>query len=86
MTNYKEILRLHSLRINNTRIAESCGCARSPVISTVQRTREKEITWEDIRSLGEAEVARRLYPATSMGRQYKSQTMSMSTRRCRRSA
>ncbi len=29
MTNYKEILRLHSLGINNTRIAESCGCARS---------------------------------------------------------
>ena len=32
MTNYKEILRLHSLGINNTRIAESCGCARSTVI------------------------------------------------------
>ena len=24
---YKEILRLHSLGINNTRVAESCGCA-----------------------------------------------------------
>ena len=67
MTNYKEILRLHSLGINNTRVAESCGCARSTVISTVQRAQEKGITWEDIRSLGEAEVARRLYPATSMG-------------------
>ena len=61
MTNYKEILRLHSLGINNTRIAESCGCARSTVISTVQRAQEKGITWEDIRSLGEAEVARKLY-------------------------
>lgn len=71
MTNYKEILRLHSLGINNTRVAESCGCARSTVISTIQRAQEKGITWEDIRSLGEAEVARRLYPATSMGRQYK---------------
>lgn len=71
MTNYKEILRLHSLGINNTRIAESCGCARSTVISTVQRAQEKGITWEDIRSLGEAEVARKLYPATSVGRQYK---------------
>ena len=71
MTNYKEILRLHSLGINNTRVAESCGCARSTVISTVQRAQERGITWEDIRSLGEAEVARRLYPATSMGRQYK---------------
>lgn len=71
MTKYKEILRLHSLGINNTRVAESCGCARSTVISTVQRAQEKEIAWEDIRSLSEAEVARRLYPATSMGRQYK---------------
>lgn len=71
MTNYKEILRLHSLGINNTRVAESCGCARSTVISTVQRAQEKGIAWEDIRSLSEAEVARRLYPSTSMGRQYK---------------
>ena len=71
MTNYKEILRLHSLGINNTRIAESCGCARSTVISTVQRAQEKGIAWENIRSLGDAEVARRLYPSTSMGRQYK---------------
>lgn len=45
MTNYKEILRLHSLGINNTRIAESCGCARSTVISTVQRAQKKEIAW-----------------------------------------
>lgn len=29
MTNYTEILRLHSLGINNTRAAESCGCALS---------------------------------------------------------
>lgn len=71
MTNYKEILRLHSLGINNTRITESCGCARSTVISTVQRAQEKGIAWEDIRLLGESEVARKLYPATSMGRQYK---------------
>ena len=71
MTNYKEILRLHSLGINNTRIAESCGCARSTVISTVQRAQEKGIAWENIRSLGDAEVARRLYPSTSMGCQYK---------------
>ena len=48
MTNYKEILRLHSLGINNTRVAESCDCARSTVISTVQRAQEKGIAWEDI--------------------------------------
>ena len=35
MANYKEILRLHNLGINNTRIAESCGCAMSPVIAAL---------------------------------------------------
>jgi len=53
MTNYKESLRLHSIGINNTRVAESCGCAKSTVISTVQRAQEKGITWENVRSLGE---------------------------------
>ena len=35
MANYKEILQLHNLGINNTRIAESCGCARSTVIAAL---------------------------------------------------
>lgn len=67
MTNYKEILRLHSLGINNTRIAQSCGCARSTVISTLQRAQEKEIAWDGIKALSEAEVAKRLYPSTTIG-------------------
>ncbi|MFZ2037556.1 MAG: hypothetical protein WAU62_11710 [Dehalococcoidales bacterium] len=41
MTNYKEILRLQSLGINNTRIAEACGCACSTVISTLQYANAK---------------------------------------------
>ena len=43
MTNYKEILRLQSLGINNTRIAETCGCARSTVISTLQYAHRKGV-------------------------------------------
>lgn len=34
-------------------------------------TGEREIALEDVRSLSEAEVARKLYPTTSMGRQHK---------------
>ena len=49
MTNYKEILRLHSLGINNTRIAESCGCARSTVIAALQRAAEQELSWNKIK-------------------------------------
>ena len=31
MTNYREILRLHSLGLNKTEIASSCRCARNTV-------------------------------------------------------
>lgn len=40
MTNYKEIIRLHSLGLNKTRIAESCGCARSTVIRHCTRLKK----------------------------------------------
>lgn len=71
MTNYKEILRLHSLGINNTRIAESIGCARSTVIVTLQKAVTSGTTWATVKNLSTEEVARKLYPATSMGQQYK---------------
>ena len=71
MTNYKEILRLHSLGINNTRIAESCGCARSTVIAALQRAAEQELSWSKIKNCSTEEVARKLYPSTAQGQQYK---------------
>ena len=71
MTNYKEILRLHSLGINNTRIAESCGCARSTVISTLQRADTLGINWSNIQGLSEQDVSKKLYPRTTEGRQYR---------------
>lgn len=71
MTNYKEILRLHSLGINNTRIAESIGCARSTVIVTLQKAAASALTWAAVKNLSTEEVARKLYPATTMGQQYK---------------
>lgn len=36
MTNYREIVRLNSLRINNCRITVSTGVARQTVITTLQ--------------------------------------------------
>ena len=35
MTNYREILRLHSLGFNKTEIATSSQCARNTVASTL---------------------------------------------------
>ena len=71
MANYKEILRLHSLGINNTRIAEACGCARSTVISTLQRAESLSLTWGAIQGLSEAEVSKKLYPRTAISEKYK---------------
>lgn len=71
MTNYKEILRLHNLGINNTRIAEACGCARSTVISTLQYTATKGLTWEAVRDWSEKETAEKLLPSTESGPAYK---------------
>ena len=36
MTNYREILRLSSLGLNNTQIAQSCACSRTTVIQTLR--------------------------------------------------
>lgn len=71
MANYKEILRLHGLGINNTRIAASCGCARSTVIAALQRAESLGITWMSIQGLSEPEVSKKLYPHTAANRQYK---------------
>ena len=71
MANYKEILRLHGLGINNTRIAASCGCARSTVIAALQRAESLGITWNSIQGLSEPEVSKKLYPHTAANRQYK---------------
>ena len=70
MTNYKEIIRLHSLGLNKTRIAESCGCARSTVITALHKAEENGLSWNAVKNLSSEEVVRKLYPATSMGQQY----------------
>ncbi len=37
MTNYREILRLHSLGLNKTEIAASMGCSRNTAASVIRR-------------------------------------------------
>ena len=67
MTNYKEILWLHSLGINNADIAESCRCARSPVIAALQRAAEQKLSWNKIKDCGAEEIVWKLYPSTALG-------------------
>lgn len=54
MTNYKEILRLNRLGINNTRIAESLCCSRPTVIDVLHRARRGSLFWQDISYAGTA--------------------------------
>jgi len=71
MTNNKEILRLQSLGINNTRIAEACGCARSTVISTLQYAAAKGFIWDSVRDWSEKDVADKLLPSVAARQAYK---------------
>jgi len=43
MTNYREILRLDSLGLNKTQIAEACGCSRTTVIQTLLLAKQNKL-------------------------------------------
>lgn len=63
MTNYREILRLRSLGINHSRIAEGMGIARQTVVTTLQRAAAQGLDWQTTESLSDGELAARLFPA-----------------------
>jgi len=60
MTNYREILRLSSLGINNSRITESLGISRQTVITTLQRAAAVGIDWQTAEPLSDKELTARL--------------------------
>jgi Transposase and inactivated derivatives len=62
MTNYREILRLSSLGINNKQIAESMGIARQTVVTALQRSAAQELNWQSAESLTDKELTARLFP------------------------
>ena len=62
MTNHREILRLTSLGINNSRIAESMGITRQTVITTLQRAAAQGVDWSVVETLSDRELAARLFP------------------------
>ncbi len=52
MTNYREILRLHSLGLNKTEIAASCQCARNTVADLPLCQKSPLVCKEDFWRLG----------------------------------
>ena len=57
MTNYREILRLDSLRINNSKIAVSTGHSRQTVITVLHKAKQKGIGFETAKALSDKDLA-----------------------------
>jgi len=62
MTNYREILRISSLGINNKQIAEGMGIARQTVVTALQRAAAQGLDWQMAEPLSDRELAARLFP------------------------
>lgn len=61
MTQYREILRLHSQGISQRNIAVSCACSRNTVSKIIQRAEELGIVWPLEKDLTDGELRQRLF-------------------------
>ncbi len=62
MTNYREILRLHSRGISQRGIAASCQCSRNTVKRVLARAKETSIGWPLKDDLTDADLEKLLFP------------------------
>jgi len=62
MTNYREILRLKSLGINNSQIAESMKLSRQTVVTALQRAAAQGLDWQSAEALSDRELTAKLFP------------------------
>jgi transposase len=62
MTNYREILRLDSLGLNKTQIAESLGCSRTTVIHVLRQAEASCISYPLPEGMSDKELSEKLYP------------------------
>ncbi len=71
MTNYREILRLHSLGLNKTEIASSCRCDRNTVAATLQRAANCGLQWPLPEEMSDKQLSERLFPSSTAKPVYK---------------
>ena len=71
MTNYREILRLRSLGLNHSQIAESMGIARQTVVTSLRRAASQGLDWQATESLSDSELSAKLFPPLGVGLGYK---------------
>jgi len=62
MTDYREVLRLRSLGINHSKIAESMAISRPTVITVLQRAAAQGLDWRGAEGLSDRELALKLFP------------------------
>ena len=73
MTNYREILRLHSLGLNKTEISSSCQCARNTVAATLQRAANCGLQWPLPEEMSDKQLSERRFPSSASKPVYKMQ-------------
>lgn len=71
MTNFREILRLSSLGINNSQIANNLGCSRPTVISALQKAQEIGLTFSKATEMSDHELYSKLTPGQKVKPVYK---------------
>ena len=71
MTNYREILRLHSLGLNKTEIAASLHCARNTVATTLHRAGNCGLQWPLPDEMSDKQLADLLFPSAPVKPVYK---------------
>ena len=60
MTNFREILRLHNLGINNTRIASSLDCSRQTVVTALANAKAIGLNWDNAAEMSDRELYKTL--------------------------
>ena len=71
MTNYREILRLHSLGLNKSQIAQSLSCSRTTVIQVLNVAEEKGINYPLPEDLSDRKLSELLFPSECANPEYK---------------
>lgn len=71
MTNYREILRLYSLGLNKSQIAQSLDCSRTTVIQVLNIAEEKGISYPLPEDLSDRKLSELLFPSERANPDYK---------------
>lgn len=71
MTNYQEILRLHSLGVSGRSIATNVSCSRSTVANVLKRSIEENLQWPVAQSMSNQMIKERLFPDNVSSSLYK---------------